>query len=300
MRCFKLMTSGLVICAVLAVNANSVALAEGPSAAEYGVVLNLSGKQRMLSQKMTKEMLLIRLNHEKEENLKQLKATAALFDTTLKGLRDGDDTLGLPPTVSRRILRQIDKKIHPIWESFYASIKAVLADGNVNASQLQTVAQNNLPLLSEMNKCVKLYEKDAARAGLKLNPGLAVTINLAGKQRMLTQKMSKEFFLIAANYEAKTNQLNLQETYRLFERTLNGLLEGDVTLDLPGTSDENIRAQLLSVSEMWKKFKPDIEFAVRTKGGIPSDKVAMVAEGNLPLLKEMNKAVKMYETLASQ
>lgn len=35
--------------------------ADGPTAAEYGTVLNLSGKQRMLSQKMSKEVMLVAL-----------------------------------------------------------------------------------------------------------------------------------------------------------------------------------------------------------------------------------------------
>jgi len=50
------------------------------------------------------------------------------------------------------------------------------------------VAKNNLPLLKQMNKAVGLYEKDAKKGGLKSAPGLAATINLSGKQRMLTIK----------------------------------------------------------------------------------------------------------------
>jgi len=92
----------------------TLVFAEGPSAAEYGVVLNLSGKQRMLSQKMSKEVMLINLDYKKDINLENLKKTVSLFDKTLKGLRDGDESLGLPPTTSRRILRQIDDKITPL------------------------------------------------------------------------------------------------------------------------------------------------------------------------------------------
>ena len=114
----------------------------------------------------------------------------------MKGLRDGDESLGLPPTTSRRILRQIDYKIKPLWESFFGNIQSIIEAGSVSSEQLAAVAQNNLPLLKEMNKCVKLYEKDASKAGMKSDPGLAVTINLAGKQRMLTQKINKEFLLV--------------------------------------------------------------------------------------------------------
>ncbi len=274
--------------------------AEGPTAAEYGTVLNLSGKQRMLSQKMSKEVLLINLNIKKDENLANLKGTSSLFDKTLKGLRDGDESLHLPATTSRRIQRQIDNNIQPLWEAYYKNIQAILDAGSVSAEQLDAIAQSNLPLLKEMNKCVNLYEKDASKAGMKSDPGLAVTINLAGKQRMLTQKMSKEFFLVASNYKVDENRLNLQETSGLFERTLTGLLDGDPTLDLPGTKDEAIRTQLNKVQSMWVDFKPNVEFAAKETGAIPEDKTVALADQNLPLLKEMNKAVGMYEVLASK
>lgn len=280
--------------------ANGIAYAEGPTAAEYGVVLNLSGKQRMLSQKMSKEVLLINLDYKKDENLANLKTTAELFDKTLKGLRDGDEGLRLPPTESRRILRQIDSNIQPLWDPFYQTVQAILGDGSVSAENLDSIAQNNLPLLKEMNKCVLLYEKDASKAGLKSDPGLAVSINLSGKQRMLSQKMSKEFLLVASGYKVEDNKLNLQETAALFERTLQGLLDGDETLDLPPTKDEAIREQLKKVQGMWVEFKPNVEYAVTAEGEVPADKLAALAENNLPLLKEMNKAVMMYEALAAK
>lgn len=278
---------------------NSSIMAEGPTASEYGIVLNLSGKQRMLSQKMSKEVVLINLNYEKEENLAHLKATADLFDKTLKGLRNGDESLHLPSTLSRRILRQLDGKIQPLWDPFYKNIQEIIESGNVSSEQLDIVAKNNIPLLREMNKCVKLYEKDASKSGLKSDPSLAVVINLAGKQRMLSQKMSKEFLLVAVGYSVDENRLNLQETYGLFERTLKGLLDGDPTLDLPGTKDEMIRAQLKKIQGIWVKFKTHVEFAAKEQTTIPTRKIAALAEENIPLLKEMNKAVGMYEAKAS-
>ncbi|MCB1850521.1 MAG: type IV pili methyl-accepting chemotaxis transducer N-terminal domain-containing protein, partial [Gammaproteobacteria bacterium] len=173
------------------VQAAAALAATGPTAAEYGVVLNLSGKQRMLTQKMSKEIMLVALDVDKSANLNNLAATASLFNKTLKGLRDGDTDLRLPETSNGRIRRQLDK-VEKIWIDFYAVVKQIVDSGTVSPEQIENVATQNLPLLKEMNKCVNLYEKDASGAGLKADPALAVTINLSGKQRMLTQKMSKE------------------------------------------------------------------------------------------------------------
>jgi len=276
------------------------AYAAGPTSAEYGVVLNLSGKQRMLTQKMSKEIMLVALNVEAEKNLGNLQKTSSLFDKTLKGLRNGSSDLGLPPTSSKRILRQLDK-IDGIWAKFYPVVQEVINNKAVSKDNIAFIAENNLPLLKNMNKAVGLYEKDAKKGGLKASPGLAATINLSGKQRMLTQKMSKEFLFVAAGHDVENNKLSLLETYTLFERTLKGLLDGDDTLGLPGTKPQHIRDQLGMVSGLWTKFKPIVEVGADYKTAtISADKINELANTNLPLLKEMNKAVKMYEKEAAK
>ncbi len=275
------------------------ALADGPTAAQYGVVLNLSGKQRMLTQKMSKEIVLIAMNHNTAKNLASLKETSALFDNTLKGLRNGDSGLQLAPTSNSHILSQLDV-VDGIWTKFYPVVQTIIDQGSATKEQISFIAEQNLPLLKQMNKCVKLYEKDASKSGLSSSPGVAVTINLSGKQRMLTQKMSKEFFLIAYGYNVQDNKLNLQETYTLFDRTLKGLLDGDASLNLPGTTDFAIRSKLTSVQSMWNMFQPAIAYgADASTSTIEMVKVDLIARGNIPLLKKMNQCVKMYEKKAA-
>lgn len=298
MKLSSLVMSGFA--ALLSLSFAEPLLAEGPTSAEYGVVLNLSGKQRMLSQKMSKEILLVALDVDKAANLDNLEKTSSLFDKTLKGLRSGSAELRLPPTTSDRILRQLDT-IDGIWAEFYPVVQEVIKSKAAAKEQVASVAEKNLPLLKEMNKAVGLYEKDAQQGGLKADPGLAASLNLSGKQRMLSQKMSKEFLLVAYGHQREDNKLALLETYTLFERTLKGLLDGDETLGLPGTKAPEIRDQLGVVNGLWAKFKPIVEFGADPKtADVPRDKVEALAQANLPLLKEMNKAVEMYEKEAAK
>ncbi len=292
------LTALLLLIAVSLFNV-SHAYAE-PSAADYGVVLNLSGKQRMLSQKMTKEVTLIALKHDAAANLDNLQKTSALFDKTLRGLRNGDASLGLPATESKRVLRQLDK-VEKIWQEFYPAVQEIIQAKSVSPEQLSLIASKNLPLLKQMNKAVGLYEKEAKKSGLKAAPGLAATLNLSGKQRMLSQKMSKEFFLIALGHEVEQNKLNLLETYSLFDRTLKGLKDGDEVLGLPATEQQHIRDQLDVVAGLWAKFMPLVVHGAdyKTKNITP-DEIAKVASSNLPLLKQMNAAVKLYEKEAAK
>lgn len=259
------------------------------SASEYAVVINLAGRQRMLTQKMSKEMLLVAKGIDADANRASLAKTAQLFDSTLKGLRDGSSELGLPPTESAVTRKQLGK-VEKLWASFHAVVKQVVDGGDVDIGK---VAELNLPLLKNMNTAVRLYEKEAKKATGK---SAGVVINLAGKQRMLTQKMSKEIMLVSLGHDADNNKSNARNTASLFDRTLAGLKDGDSDLELPKTEDAAIRSQLDTVGGLWQQFKPLVERAGAV-GGAPLSTADLekVASLNLPLLKEMNKAVKMYE-----
>jgi len=255
------------------------------SGQEMGTVINLAGKQRMLTQKMSKEMLLIAKGVQVDANKANLEKTANLFDKTLKGLVNGDADLGLPKTTDADILAQL-AKVSELWAGFKPNVDAVLA-GKTDKGVLEKVAAQNLPLLKNMNKAVQMYAK---MSGSKLDPAMATTINLAGKQRMLTQKMTKELLLVANGIDVEANKANLAKTVGLFEKTLKGLFDGDADLGLPGTKDAGIRAQLGTVKGLWAEYKPILDKVDTSDTGL-----AKAAKLNLPLLKEMNKAVKMYE-----
>ena len=264
-------------------------VATAASAGEYATIINLAGRQRMLTQKMSKEMLLVAYGLEADANRAQLEKTAALFDTTLTGLIKGDSSVGLPATTNEGALRQLGK-VEGLWKDFKGLVDGVVGGGSVPVEDL---ALQNLPLLKNMNTAVRLYEKAAKK---ELGMASGVVINLAGKQRMLTQKMSKEMLLLAIGHDAEGNKINLKKTASLFDKTLKGLKGGDADLGLPETGDAAIVAQLDKVAGLWSGLKPlmDKVTDVDATGASRAD-IEKMAELNLPLLKEMNKAVKMYE-----
>lgn len=253
------------------------------STAELAVQINLSGKQRMLTQKMSKESFLVALGVEPEKNRANLKRTMALFERTLYGLRDGEPSLRLAKTTNKGIRKQLEV-VMGLWKGFKPLVAAVAA-GKMDKAILKQIYKKNLPLLAEMNKAVKMYEVISGAD----TADLAVVINLSGKQRMLTQRMSKEFLLIALGIDKQTNRNRLNKTTALFDRTLKGLRDGDEGLRLPPTTDPKIRAQLDVVRGLWEKFHPLL------KKPATAATLGAVARANLPLLAEMNRAVKMYE-----
>lgn len=293
----------LLLCTPLSVQANDkladltaqlaavTAVAFKESSQQMAVKVNLSGKQRMLTQKIMKEALFVNLDIQGEENKKSLKASADLFEKTLMGLKKGDEALGLTKTNRKDALEQLTI-VEGLWKKFKRHVDSFLNDSNKEA--LEALANENLPLLHEMNKAVSYYE---ALGSLESSDDdwdeLSVVINLSGKQRMLTQKMSKEALLIASKMDIEANKKNLEKTIALFAKTLNGLEKGDDELALVATLDTSILKQLAVVKAHWKSFKPLIEATVTAPTLL--DKLA---EENLSLLNEMNKTVNMYEAQA--
>jgi len=112
-------------------------------------------------------------------------------------------------------------------------------------------------------------------------------INLAGKQRMLTQKMSKEALFVAKGIDVDANKENLKKTAALFDKTLKGLVNGDEELKLPKTEDKAILAQLQTVSELWTPFKANIDKVIDGK----ADKATLeaIAKENIPLLPKKHE-----------
>ncbi|MEN8219181.1 MAG: type IV pili methyl-accepting chemotaxis transducer N-terminal domain-containing protein [Pseudomonadota bacterium] len=84
-------------------------------------------------------------------------------------------------------------------------------------------------------------------------------IDLAGKQRMLTQKMSKEILLIINDIEPEENKNHLYKTAALFNQTLNGLFNGDSNLGLVEIDKPSIKQKLKKVSKFWHKFRINVD-----------------------------------------
>jgi methyl-accepting chemotaxis protein len=118
-------------------------------------------------------------------------------------------------------------------------------------------------------------------------------INLAGRQRMLTQKMTKEAMFIVNGFDAKND---VGKTKQLFEHTLNGLIDGDEELGLPPAKNKEIKAQLQKVKGLWSNFKNKIDETVSGQGGNKD----MLYTSSLEILKEMNRGVKMMEEDSSK
>lgn len=118
----------------------------------------------------------------------------------------------------------------------------------------------------------------------------AVMINLAGRQRMLTQKLSKEALLIAQGIGSAEDA---NKTINLFEKTHNGLLNGDSSLNLSKVKNKEIIGQLQSVERQWNQFKSNVQGYIHDTSRV--ENLREIKRLSPVILEDMNTAVKMME-----
>ena len=139
-------------------------------------VINIAGRQRMLSQKISKEALCIKAGLATEECRNDLNKTYSLFDSSLKGLINGSSSMNLPPTSDPEILIQM-RKVESLWNGFSAQVQIVL-NPNSNNDQIgqatHAILAGNIPLLQEMNKAVGMYAEQSQNKIVRLTTSLYI------------------------------------------------------------------------------------------------------------------------------
>lgn len=145
--------------------------------------INLSGKLRMLSQRMAKATVFLACCEDlalKQEMALQKETAITLFTEYLSVLSE----VGLTKTPFQQRLKQVTT----LWTAYHATLKQA-----PTRAQAQWVLAHNTALLSACNEVVQALEEEATRKGKKhpqVSPWLASRINQAGAQRMLSQRIA--------------------------------------------------------------------------------------------------------------
>ena len=137
-----------------------------------GLIINLAGRQRMLSQKIVKDalhhILMMKTDSAKsQKSADSAKNAMKVFDITLKALKDsGEAPLSLNlSTTNHRACPKPPEAIHvqltavsELWGSFSNHMMTVLSGKDSGKKSLFWIENNNMKLLSEMNKAVVMMQ----------------------------------------------------------------------------------------------------------------------------------------------
>lgn len=278
---------------VLAVFAPFAPVHAAPTAAEHEAqtVVNLAGRQRMLTQRMTAASCVILVGVADAQRVEVAKSARTLFAQTLVGLGAGDAALGLPAQSDPVILERL-AQVAQTWRTFGAAIGQV-SEGDQHSVPVAQILALNIPSLKQSNAVVEAL---VAQYGAgKQKPALVYTIDVAGRQRMLSQKIMKEACFWLVGLDDRSGEQTLRATIALFSQSLGDLQNGNDAAGIIAPPTPEIAAQLEQVSSDWDTYVAGIEALIQiddprqrraglTPLAVLSDKV----------LVEMNRAVSMY------
>lgn len=131
-------------------------------------IINISGKQRMLSQKIAKEILILHYdsNNTKEDQIKHLKNVISLWETNQNALENGNPILDFPKEKSIT-LSKLYLQINPIFLKIVQTTDLFLSNveqkKNLSENQklVEIILKNETAFLSKMNEIVLQYDKEA-------------------------------------------------------------------------------------------------------------------------------------------
>lgn len=257
--------------------------------AEDSKVLNNAFKQRMKTQRMARDTLLIHMDFNSTLYQKKLREDADSFNNKFLNLIKSEKEIGL---VVKK-LPEFEKKIEhfkSIWSTFYENIKQLEKNAN-DKKAVQYIIDNNLEILENIDyifsNFIKFYQSSD-----KLEKSMAhiktMLFTQVGKPRMYISKIVKERLLIKQDIDKEENQKRLQDSIKNMDRLMKALKDGDKDMELHGTEDREILEKLAISQQLWEETKLLVK-----KERLSKEDVAKLIEKNDKFIEVHSVVVKL-------
>ena len=134
-------------------------------------VINVAGRQRMLSQKLTKEIVSLSTEQSLEKRIllkDKVKATLNIWEVSHNALQKGSDSLGLPKKNSLEVIAKF-KLLNPVFDTISIASKAIIEkienipplSVNTYMADIEKVKANEGDFLLIMDQIVNQYDLEA-------------------------------------------------------------------------------------------------------------------------------------------
>lgn len=227
-------------------------------------VINLAGSLRMLSQRTMKNWLMLGAGQTPEKALEQLLRSVDLFDERLLLLERWALTPGNRYLVSR---------VEQAWSRFRGQV--------CEAPQRERIQA----LMRECNDllyvCDELVEAVVSQSGQRE----ASLVNVAGRQRMLLQRIAKNCMAMSWGLSTETVRHELLDAVDLFDASLQALRNS--RFNSPALNDE-----LAMLEQQWQSGRPQCQ--LHCSGRCTPHEVLLITDA---VQVGMDRVTAMYQQL---
>ncbi len=257
--------------------------------AENKKVLNYAFKQRMRTQWMSRDALLIFMGFNSSFYQKEIVINADLFNENFNNLMNSKEDIKKAEKKDPNFTKKIEE-VKERWLTFYDSVKKISKDSK-DKNALKFIVQNNMELLDSIayifTHFIKSYQStdklEASMAHIK-----SMLYTQVGKPRMYINKLVKERLLIEQNINAKENQNRFNQSIKDMNRLMKALKDGDKELELHGTEDSKILEKLSVSQKIWEEVK-----ALVTKDKLTKKEWNKLIEKNEKFIEAQTEVVKL-------
>jgi len=239
------------------------------------LIINIAGKQRMLTQKMSKEIFYIK--SKQSTDFRVLNSAIDLFENNLKDLLYGNNAKGIYPPQNNKIKLKLEE-VHKLWKPFKKQIGNIEEKINLVKPDLESLVIRVNTLLKESDNVVKVM--------VKYNMS-GVFIDLSGRQRMLSQRMG--FFLeryLRTNHTE--DYMNFLKAKQLYDKTIKMFINDKNIQSISEVNDAVNRT-----NKYWEAHKEYMTHMIKIENEIKNS-VEYIYEKNVKLLDTMDAAVWLY------
>lgn len=230
-----------------------------------------------------------------EESHYHLEEAMHEIDIILAALRDGNEKLHIfGPEKKKRTLHDI-AALDEEWQETHGAVESVLADGH-DVESAHIIDDHNLSLLEKAQDLASDISSQYTHP-YELTQSQAMLITIAGRQRMLTQKMAKDACEIWTGYHAEEGRADLEATMVIYENSINALKDGMPAAGIIAAPTPAIAKDLDILLSRWNILKGNLNLLLAGEELTDEQKYEIFHDFNLEL-DELDHLIHDYKEFA--